>query len=105
MTASANEVPLYPLLEALLRQRGLQLLPIYKIGDAASVFGVSPRTVHDWIADGRLCARDLPGRGRFLPQDLESLLAASFKKREDPNSEPQPENGRPRRKPRKQRPI
>ena len=76
MPSPTNESSRYPLLEPLLRQRGLQLLAIYKIGDTALVFGVSRRTVHDWIADGRLRARDLPGRGRFLPQDLEDFLGS-----------------------------
>ena len=101
MTASTHEPPQYPLLEPLLRQRGLQLLPIYKVGDAALLFGVSRRTVHDWIADGRLRARDLPGRGRFLAQDLEDFLGASLKTRGEPNSGPQPEHKGPGRKPRK----
>jgi uncharacterized protein YjcR len=76
----------------------LQLLPIYRIGDVALLFGVSPRTVHDWISDSRLRARDLPGRGRFLSQDLEDFLEGSVKNGRAPQPESQRGSGKPRRR-------
>jgi hypothetical protein len=98
MDAPIEETSRYPLLEQLSRQRGLPLLPIYKIRDAALLFGISSRTVHDWIADGRLLARDLPGRGRFLPQDLEDFLVASVRRRDESKSEPQSVHARPQKR-------
>jgi hypothetical protein len=40
---------------------------------------VSVRTIQDWIRSRKLHARDLPGRGRFLAQDLELFLEQSIK--------------------------
>jgi transposase len=68
----------YPLLEALLRERGLSLKGIYSKPDAAALFNVSVRTIHDWCRAGRLRQRQLPGRGRFLSEDLESFLQNSL---------------------------
>jgi excisionase family DNA binding protein len=85
-----EESPSFPLLEQVSRLRGLPLLPMYKTRDVAALFGVSPRTIYDWIRDGRLPARDLPGRYRFLPQDIEDLLAASGQRHEVPEAEPLP---------------
>jgi len=98
IVAALNGSSRYALLEPLLQQRALQLLPIYKIGDAALLFGVSRRTVHDWIADGRLRARDLPGRGRFLSQDLEDFLEGSVKRCRALKSEAQRGNGKLRKR-------
>jgi excisionase family DNA binding protein len=74
----------YPLLEALLEEKGLKLKGIYTVRDAASIFGVSVRTIQEWVRDGKLIARDLPGRGRFLSEDLERFLRESVRRREDP---------------------
>ena len=90
MSGPIEECPRFPLLEQLSRLRGLPLLPMYKTRDVAALFGVSPRTIYDWIRDGRLTARDLPGRYRFLPQDIEHLLAASLQRPEVPEAEPLP---------------
>jgi Helix-turn-helix domain len=92
MSPPNEESPRFPLLEQLSRARGLALLPTYKIPDVALLFGVSRRTICDWIADGRLLARELPGRGRFLPQDLEHFLASSVRRPKPPPSEPPPAN-------------
>lgn len=78
----------YPLLEALLEQRGLPLQGIYTVGDAAAIFGVSRRTIQEWVRDGKLLARDLPGRGRFLSDDLELFLEGSLRVRERLLSKP-----------------
>jgi hypothetical protein len=56
----------YPLLETVLAQKGLQLKGIYRNSDVARLFDVTTRTVQDWCRDGKLQARDLPGRGRFV---------------------------------------
>jgi len=64
----------YSLLERLLFEKNLQLKGIYTNKDAADIFGVSIRTIQDWIREGRLHSRDLPGRGRFLSADLEEFL-------------------------------
>jgi transposase len=73
---SAN---VYPLLEQLLRERNLQPRGIYNNKDAAEIFGVSTRTIQDWVRSRKLQARDLPGRGRFLSQDIEQLLEQAIK--------------------------
>jgi excisionase family DNA binding protein len=70
----------YSLLQDLLLARGDGLKGLYTVKDVAKLFGVSERTIQAWIARGRLNARDLPGRGRFLSQDLETFLINSRKK-------------------------
>jgi hypothetical protein len=70
----------YPLLVALLIQKGLPMKGIWTLGDVAEIFDVSKRTIQDWIRDGKLIPRDLPGRGRFLSEDLESFLQNSRRK-------------------------
>jgi hypothetical protein len=61
--------PHYPLLEALLAQLGLSLKGRYTISDAAQIFGVSVRTIGQFVRDGKLRCRDLPARGRFRSED------------------------------------
>jgi hypothetical protein len=82
---SSGEPGLYPLLESLLKIKGLSLKAIYKMRDAAKLFDVSTRTLQDWVRDDKLRARDLPGRGRFLPSDLETFLECSLKRSQAPN--------------------
>jgi len=77
MNGFESETPRYPLLQALLTQRGLPLEGIYTNRKAARIFGVCVRTIQDWSRDGKLRQRDLPGRGRFLSEDLEEFLRAS----------------------------
>lgn len=81
MSDSNTSIVFYPLLEPILKQRGLALLGIYTNGDAARIFGVSIRTVQDWCREGKLRSRDLPGRGRFLSTDLEAFLETSLRTR------------------------
>jgi transposase len=69
-----------PLLERLLFEKSLQLKGIYTNKDAAKIFGVSTRTIQDWLRSHKLRSRDLPGRGRFLSQDLELFLQESVKR-------------------------
>lgn len=76
-TPGNNMTPCYPLLESLLAAKGLVLKGVYTVGDVAQIFDVKKRTIHDWIRQDRLRARRLPGRGRFLSQDLEDFLESS----------------------------
>jgi len=70
----------FPLLEELLGIKKLQLQATYTIRDMAQMFNVSVRSIQSRVASGQLPARDLPGRAKFLSQDLEDFLIASKKK-------------------------
>jgi hypothetical protein len=70
----------YPLLCELLEAHQRPLSATFSIADVAALFTVSPRSIQNRVASGQLQARDLPGRARFLPVDLESYLVASKKK-------------------------
>jgi Helix-turn-helix domain len=67
----------FPLLESILRQKGLSLLGIYRYRDASRILGTSVRTIQEWCRDKKLRRRNLPGRGKFLSQDLEEFLRDS----------------------------
>jgi Helix-turn-helix domain len=69
----------FPMLEEMLRIKGLSLQATYSITDIAALFGVSPRAVQRRVAAGQIPSRDLPGRARFLSEDLEAFLMASRK--------------------------
>jgi excisionase family DNA binding protein len=81
--ATPTTKPRYPLFEELLAIRGEPLKALYTVRDVAQLFGVSVRAIQEWVSSGRLEARDLPGRGRFLPQDLEALLSKKAKKADE----------------------
>ena len=68
-----------PLLRSLLRDRGLPYQALYTTADVARIFGVSQRAILYLIASGKVAARDLAGRARFMPQDLEDYLKNSKK--------------------------
>lgn len=79
-SADQRQAPIsggYPLLEGVLSAKGLPLRGVWTIADVAEIFGVRNRAIYDWIDSGKLAARDLPGRGRFLAEDLEEFLASS----------------------------
>jgi hypothetical protein len=80
MTNAAPKPPRYPHLEPLVEQRGLPLKGIYTMSDASRILAASKRAIQNWIRDGKLVARDLPGRGRFLSEDLERFLQNSVRK-------------------------
>ena len=80
MNETTSQTTACPLLERLLAEKALQLKGIYTNRDVAKIFAVSTRTVQDWIRDRKLRARDLPGRGRFLSEDLELFLQQSLKR-------------------------
>jgi transposase len=69
----------YPLLEALLGEKALSLRGTYTNRDVADIFGVSVRTIQDWSRNGDFKPRNLPGRARFLSEDLETFLRNSLK--------------------------
>jgi hypothetical protein len=98
MTNPNEESPRFPLLEQLSRLRGLPLLATYRTRDVAALFGVKNRAISDRVADGRLQARDLPGRARHLPQDIECLLEASAQRRDVPEAQPLPTDAKPLRR-------
>jgi transposase len=81
MNDSSSSISFFPLLEPVLRQKGIALQGIYTGRDAARIFGVSIRTIQDWVREGKLRSRDLPGRGRFLSVDLEAFLENSLRAR------------------------
>jgi hypothetical protein len=70
---SDNTLGKYPLLETLLSAKGLPVKGVWTIADVAQIFNVQNRAIYDWINNQKLSARDLPGRGRFLSEDLETL--------------------------------
>ena len=78
---SNSDVKKYPLLEEILRIKGLPLQATYTNGDVASIFDVSVRAIQNRVSTGQLQARDLPGRAKFLPVDLEGFLSAPKKGR------------------------
>jgi transposase len=67
----------YPLLEALLAEKGLRLKGTYTNRDVAKIFGVSVRAIQDRVRRGDLRPRDLPGHARYLSVDLEDFLRNS----------------------------
>jgi hypothetical protein len=67
----------YPLLEGLLRAKGLSLKGMYSYRDAAAIFDCSVRALQERIRNGKLRKRNLPGRGKFLSVDLEDFLRNS----------------------------
>jgi hypothetical protein len=71
--------PKYPLLEEILGLRQMTLQPMYTIRDVAKLFGVTVRSIQSRVASGQLIARDLPGRARFLPIDLEEFIRNSHR--------------------------
>jgi phage terminase Nu1 subunit (DNA packaging protein) len=75
---------MYPLFEALLRHKGVPSKGMYTNKDMADLFDVSVRTIQAWVTEGRLAPRKLPGRGRFLAEDIESFLQNSKAKADDP---------------------
>lgn len=79
---------LFPLLWGLLQYRELPYKPTYTVTETAAIFGVSGRTIRKMIAAGKLPACDLPGRARFLAQDLEDFLRNSRRHPADSNDKP-----------------
>lgn len=68
---------LYPKLRAYLSLKGLPLKAAFTTQEVADMFDVTPRAIQYWISKGRLKRRNVPGRAKIFPEDLEALLAAS----------------------------
>jgi hypothetical protein len=71
--------PNYPLLGALLAEKGLTLKGTYTYPDVIRIFGGSKRALQDAVRDGRFTFRNLPGRAHWLSVDLEEFLQKSVK--------------------------
>jgi hypothetical protein len=67
----------YPLLAEVLALRQQSLQPFYTVSHVAALFGVTMRCIHSRVSAGQLTKRDLPGRAKFLPCDLEEFLRNS----------------------------
>jgi hypothetical protein len=67
----------YPLLNTYLELKGLSLKAAFTVHEVGTMFDVSARSIQTWICMGRLKQRDVPGRAKIFPADLEALLAAS----------------------------
>jgi hypothetical protein len=67
----------YPLLEEMVALHGMRLQATYTNRDVGELFGVSIRAIQDRVAAGQVTSRDLPGRAKFLPMDLEEFLRNS----------------------------
>lgn len=70
----------FPLLVALLAQRGLRLEDfggLYTTREVARIFRKCPRTINRWCRDRGLHQRKDLGRAKFLSEDLESFLKGS----------------------------
>jgi hypothetical protein len=74
-----SETRKYPLLEAILAIKNLPLQPMYSTRTIAKIFNVSIRAIQNRVTSGHLVPRDLPGRAKFLNQDVEDFLVASRK--------------------------
>ena len=77
----------FPLLESLLAQMNLPLRGTYTNRHVAEMFEVSVRTIQDWVRTGKLVCRNLPGRGKFLSEDLENFLKNSVRHQTSEGSE------------------
>ena len=79
MTTNNSDSRRYRLLEEILKLKGLSLQATYSNKDLARIFEVSIRAIQNRVASGQLIPRNLPGRARYLTQDLEDFLLASRK--------------------------
>lgn len=75
-----NSTMKYPLLQEILQLNGRSLQATYSVRDLAELFNVSVRAIQNRVASGQIPSRDLPGRAKFLSEDLETFLAKSVKK-------------------------
>jgi hypothetical protein len=74
-----NSGTTFPLLEQILAIEGLSIKSMYSVRDIAELFRVSVRAIQNRVTSGQLVPRNLPGRAKFLAQDVESFLAGSGK--------------------------
>jgi hypothetical protein len=71
----------YPHLSSYLELKGMPLKAAYTVHEVGTMFEVSARTIQTWICMCRLSQRNVPGRAKIFPADLEALLAASERRR------------------------
>jgi hypothetical protein len=69
----------YPHLSSYLELKGMPLKAAYTVLEVGTMFEVNVRTIQTWIFMRRLNQRNVPGRAKIFPADLEALLAASEK--------------------------
>ena len=77
MPAEIPKPSRFTLLETLSSLKGVPLKGIYSLADVAALFDVSKRTIQSSVKRGNLPVRNLPGRCKFLPADLEAFLTNS----------------------------
>lgn len=75
-----NSTVKYPLLQEILNLKDRSLQATYTVRDLAGLFNVSVRAIQNRVASGQIPSRDLPGRAKFLSEDLEMFLMSSLKK-------------------------
>jgi hypothetical protein len=77
-TSNADrEMPKYRLLAEVLKIKNMLIKPMYSTRDLAEIFDVSARAIQSWATAGKLTPRHLPGRWKYLTQDVEDFLLAS----------------------------
>jgi hypothetical protein len=72
-----DETDRYPLLREYLTLKEMALKPAFTLHDVAQMFDVTTRSIQSWVETGKLNTRDVPGRGKVFPVDLETLLSRS----------------------------
>jgi len=60
----------------------LPLKPAYTVTEVARMFDVSKRTVQQWVADGLIETRNVPGRSKIFASHLEEILSKPAQKME-----------------------
>ena len=77
MRDQSPKLDAYPLLESLLRAKGLSLKGAWRYRDVTEIFDCSVRSLQELIRTGKLRGRNLPGRAKFLSIELEEFLENS----------------------------
>ena len=67
----------YPRLSSFLALKGHALKSAFTLQEVAAMFDVSVRTIQNWTKSGHLNQRDVPGRAKIFPADVETLFANS----------------------------
>jgi hypothetical protein len=65
----------YPRLREYLTSMSTPMKAAFTVQDVADMFDVSTRTIQTSISTGKLKQRDVPGKARIFPADLEEMLA------------------------------
>lgn len=75
----AEDSDRYPTLCEWVAFHNLPLKPAYTVAEVARMFGVSTRTVQQWIVDGQIKTRKVPGRSKIFASHLEDVLSDQTK--------------------------